>query len=211
MPLFFPSLEEVVRNVAQLSDSAFNSLQSLVSKQGFQIESEQCERLAKEMSLSQEQTLYLLSALAFMYRQAESASESNETLARNLSDELGDNTVDLPKLTKRLTMLLAPNPQADKEIKINRLKTGFLKSATGFGSFVDLRPNFSDDLKTLHSLVPMVQFRISTDARDPTDANFVFQVDEEGLAKMKEAIERTEEKLRQLSVTKFADLLVRKK
>ena len=211
-PLLLPSLEEIARHIAQLPDSAFRSLQLFVSKEGFQTESGQYEVLAKEMSLSQQQTFYLLSALAFIYRQAQADAEFSDSIARALSDGLkGDDAVDLSKLTSRLTSLLAPNPQADKEIKISRLRTGFLKNATGFGSFVDLRPNFSDDLKTLHGLVPIIQFRISTDATNPADADFVFQLDEGSLAKMKEAVKRSEEKLRELSALKISGLLVQKK
>jgi hypothetical protein len=209
-PIALPPFEEVLHDIAQLQEDAFGKLHAFVRGEGFEADTEQRDYLAQALSLSRERVFYVLSVLAFVYRQARADLQAPESIARRLGAVLQDDVAGRTRLISRLTQILAPNAKAEKEIKIGRLKSGFLKNATGFGSFLDLRPNFSEDLKEVHGLIPVIQFRIATDATDPADAAFVFQLDEEGLAKMKEAIERSEKKLKQLSALNISDLLVRK-
>jgi hypothetical protein len=83
--------------------------------------------------------------------------------------------------------------------KIRRLRTGFIKNATAFASFVDARPVFEDGNETIRGFISMVQFRISTDVESQTEKDFVFQVDENGLAALKSAVEAAEKKLMTLN------------
>jgi hypothetical protein len=96
----------------------------------------------------------------------------------------------------RLTELLARKKNHERHKKIQRLQVGFIPNAIGFSTFLDLRPDFNEGKpETIQGFLPVMQLRISTDADNPAMRRLVMQLDEEGLAEMKKAIDRLIEKL----------------
>jgi len=195
------SLEEVLGYLARLDSRQFEALRDdVVGSQAFNAEKDRCERLSEKLGLNKEPVAYLLSALSFLYGQVQGAVRDGlqfETATQALTDSL---TLDAfsederQRLISRLPLLLAENPNVERAAKLRRLKRGFLSNAVGFSTFVDLRPNFSDDL-SVEALIPIVQFRITTDAEADNDRFVVFQIGEDGLAELDSAVQRAKKKL----------------
>jgi hypothetical protein len=70
-----------------------------------------------------------------------------------------------------------------------------LRNATSFSSILDFRPNFNEDRSAILELLPVVQFKVTTDSDDPSDTAIIFQMDEATLAKLKEAVDLAQKKL----------------
>ena len=97
-------------------------------------------------------------------------------------------------LIRRLSVILGQRRSADSFRKAQRLRIGFIRNATSFSSLVDLRPDFSDDKKSVERLIPVAQLRISTDADGPDFKEIVIQLDERSLARLREALNEMEQK-----------------
>jgi hypothetical protein len=97
------------------------------------------------------------------------------------------------RVTELFTDIL---PQIKKAKKQTRLKSGFLRNAKQFATFVDLRPNFSnEEFIHIDDWIEVIQFRISTDALPGLERQIVFQCDEASLAELKLCIQKAETKL----------------
>jgi len=98
------------------------------------------------------------------------------------------------EVIRRLCSVLARRQWADSFRKAQRLRLGFLRSAVSFSSLVDLRPDFSDDKKSVVRLIPVAQVKISTDDDSQDFKDIVIQLDERSLARLKEAVNEMEQK-----------------
>jgi hypothetical protein len=191
-------MEGVFDFVSSLPDPDFQTFQSHISgPDAFDTDKERCERVAADLRVQPSTVGVVVSALAFLYSQVQRAGQDSpkelvNEVVRGVTDE---DPSEHAVLVDRLVALLRRNENADTFRKLQRLRTGFLENATGFSSFLDLRPNFNDDRSQIVGLVPIVQFRVSTDADDPAKQALIFQLDERGLKRLKEAVESAERKL----------------
>lgn len=205
------TLPSVLASLAEIEDSGFAILRDEIrGPLAFENDLERAAPLAKRVGLDAETTQYLLGALAFFYEEIH-AEEVDPSALPSLVGEIFDRIAgpvssgqdaDLQarNITQtRLSILMERSDNPDEFKKIQRLRAGFLPNATGFGTFIDLRPNISADGATVVGLLPLVQFRISTDASDPAQKAFLFQLDSAGLRKLKQAVERAEEKIKTIS------------
>lgn len=209
------SLVDIFRPLAGVSDENFQKfIDSVRSNKGFSTDKKRCEQLGELIGLSAEDTAVLLSFTGGLYQRFRSLEKSGanfDTLVEAFVEEaLQNNNVeaDTDKLTQgqfldglssRLKLLLSQNDKIDTSDKIARLKQGFIKNATGFGTFVDLRADFREKFTSINSLVPIVQLRILTDADDVSSREFVCQFDARALTRLKEVIAEAEDKLRTIS------------
>lgn len=221
--LFPPtSLLDVFRPLAKVDVENFQQfLTEIGSRQAFNSDKKRCEKLGYLIGVAPEDVGLLLSLLAGIYkkfRTLEDGGADFDSLSKEFYDEaLSDDDDDSVKLTEdervtlteRLRSLLRKNDTIDNAEKIARLKAGFIKNATGFSSFVDIRPNFKKENTEVQSLILLAQLRISTDSDNPIEREFIFQCDEKALKKLKEVISAAEKKFLTLSnhssISKFLE------
>ena len=203
-PEIFPgtSFEEIVAQIASLSEPEFNALRDDVAGEAaFDVSKKRCDRLAKVLRSSPETVALLISVISILFDRVSalppgaSAREAIEQFVNGFDDEAGLGVNEKTMLASRLFELTASKPAIEAWTKIRQLKVGFLDNAKRFATFVDLRPNFTPKYEGIRGYVPMIQFRITTDSDDPSREELVFQVDEEALADLKSAIESVELKL----------------
>ena len=212
------SLAEALAPLASLTDSEFSKFVSAVSGQrSFSLSKEQLDGLKKEAPATAAILPFTLGTLSFLYAQIDEVAKGDESLVDIVSQLVDDldregkwaQTKSLMKT--RLTELFTKKPNHGRFKKIQRLQTGFIPNATGFSSFLDLRPDFNDGKpEQINGLLPIVQFRISTDADNPALRRLVVQLDEEGVVELKKAVDRIVEKIQTLKQdTSFASRLVK--
>jgi len=95
--------------------------------------------------------------------------------------------------------------------KLQRLQAGFVPSAIGFSTFVDLRPVFDDGPELdIGGYLPIIQFRITTDSNIPSEKQLVFQLSESALVEFRKALDRMDEKLALLKAQPTITSLIKK-
>jgi len=99
---------------------------------------------------------------------------------------------------KRIAELVAKNPFLERRRKLNWLRKGILETESDFSSFVDLLPSFSEDRRTIEEFLPIAIFRIFVESDRGEDRSHVFQLNAEGVAKLKAAVDDLEKKLESL-------------
>jgi hypothetical protein len=198
----------VLDPLVSFDEKKFNLLKlEIGGPKGFNFDQSRISKLADPLELSTSHLEALISVLDGLYLRTSDilsdGAEINEALGefvdRIKSDdekyEASDDQVEL--LKSRLIDLISSNYESiNNSKKIERLKDGFLKNAVGVGSFVDLRPNFTEDLEKINGWIATVQFRITTDSNIALDREIVFQCDQSSLVKLKAAIEKAEKKLK---------------
>ncbi len=206
----FPfALENVVALVGELSDDAYSGLLAeLRSPDGFETDDRRVGRLAERIGADLEDSKALVAAVAYMYGKVHrgnepeiGVSELREILARDIPmDEGGDTS----RLLSRLVEMLTRNAAIEDYRQIAKLKAGLLPKAVAFSTAVDLRPALSADGQSLDRLVPLMQFRIVSDAGDERTRTSLFQLDARSL----DALEATVKELRErLAVLKASPAL----
>lgn len=204
LEIFPPSIEKIVATIGSLPDRAYDVLREEVEgDSAFDTDKERCERLATALELSPEQVGLLLTALELLYGRMKTlpqGAQVAEVIRRFIDgfDEVKLTPELHEKLQVRLAELTTPKERVELAQKIRRLRTGFLNNATGFSTFVDLRPDFSPEYDRVRALVPIIQLMISTDAQNVAEQHAVFQLDEKGLAGLKAVVAKAEKKLETL-------------
>jgi hypothetical protein len=169
----------------------------------FSLPEEELERLQGQILTAGANLPYLLSALNFLYSNIlgfESARVPFLEVINAIMDEL-DKEVNWGEkkesVRDRLAMLLEKRDVHERFRKVQRLQSGFIPNALSFSTFVDLRPDFGEGME-IKGYLPMIQFRISTDAPSREDKRVVLQMTEDALADLREALDRAEKKLHAL-------------
>ena len=205
-PRLFPRLgltvKQIIEVVAGLDALAFDWLLAEIrGPSAFDASKERVEVLATGIGSEPESIGGLLNGLGYLYAQVQGKGSDQEAFSDIISELLltvyQEDRKAIPRepAVTRLTQLLSRNTNADELRKLRRLKSGFLPNATAFSTLVDLRPNFDEERERLLAFIPILQFRVATDAEDPDEALMVFQMDIRGLAKLKTCIEEAEKKL----------------
>ena len=198
------SLAEALAPIGLLPDEEFKELLEAVSgPRSFSLSKEQLETLKKKIPETSAILQFTLGALAYLYLQITRVVDdqmSQRAVVEKLVDDFdaaGKWTNIKSLMVDRLSALLAKQDNHQRFRKIQRLQTGFIPNATGFSSFVDLRPDYDDgDVpKEIKGFVPIIQLRIATDSDDLNWRRLVVQMDEEALAELKKTISRLESKL----------------
>ena len=209
--LWFPEFPAALRAIVSFNDVQFNTLhETVMGPEGFDVSVERCETLAKKLQakLDVRELVTLFSSLQFLYqRSREWVSQNREVISAlreflffsGLQGNLGDNP---QRGYDRLSKLLAKNPALERRRKVKWLETGILETATSFASFVDLRPNYTDDRGEIQEFVPIVIFRVIAESDFGDDQSYAFQLTIDGVTKLRAAIEDVEKKLRNLEADK---------
>ena len=198
---------EALGVLVRLDDRSFELIKNeILGPSAFDASDDRVSSIASQLGAATDEIYNLLSSLPSLYSLMRRLNAPDDEIEKIVEDFLSQviDPEDLPEngfdtLTKRLTELLKKNESADRFAKLLRLRDGFLSNAKSFTSFVDLRPEFTEDEMSVRQLIPIVQFRIATDATDPSSREYVFQLDEAALVKLKDAVERAEKKLTALS------------
>jgi hypothetical protein len=198
------SLSDVVESLESLSDSEFAEIRSAISgPHSFSLSKDEITALSKKVSVPATTLPYLLGALSFLYSHVAQLMDSGMQFPEALSqtvENLAENEdwkEKREKIQQRLSSILIKQDAHQRFRKIQRLQSGFIPNATGFASFVDLRPDFGEgDNLTFKGFVPIVQFRISTDAISPDGRRHVFQLGEQAFVELRKAVDRAEAKLK---------------
>jgi hypothetical protein len=195
-----PSFGAILKIIASFSDSDFEKLAAeLNGIDAFDIDRGRSERIAKSIQSDAETVGHIIQFCGYVYGQIHSrdltAAEIPPVVA-NLLDTYADfeNSDERQVLLQRLRSVLERRQSADSFRKAQRLRLGFSRSAVNFSSLVDLRPDFSDDKKTVLRLIPVAQVKISTDDDSQDFKDIVIQLDERSLARLKEAVHEMEQK-----------------
>jgi hypothetical protein len=212
----FSVFPEFLAALQSLGEAEFAALRTYATgPHAFDLDEMRVRNLADEIKLGAEATGHLIATVAFLYDQI-GATELEEERLREVALQLITSLTDEEKFkdpvtVDRLIAILRKNPGADAFNKIQRLRSGFLKNAVGFSTFVDARPDFTADYQEIRGLVPVVQLRITTDSQDPTERSIVFQLDERGLLNLEKTIQTAKQKIDTLVGTPlFARLIVRR-
>jgi len=198
------SLGELIRPIADISASEFETLNSAVTgSRSFSLKKDEIERLRNQLPQAAAKNLtFLLTALSFIFSHISRLTEAGMPYGEAINDTVDELNGDAnwgekkAQVIERFTILFRPEIH-QRLRKIQRLQTGFLPNALGFGSFVDVRPDFGDtpEVTRVQGYLPIVQFRITTDSSVPDEKTFVFQLDESMLSDLKKTIERAESKI----------------
>ncbi|WP_152278770.1 hypothetical protein [Methylorubrum populi] len=190
--------------LASLTEADFEAIGGLVhSTRSFSPKKEEIEIVGERTGLGSSSVEYLFITLSFLYDHVGTAissgmgyEEAISATVEDLSASTSWSESEKDLLRGRLGALLQPSNIHRDFRKVERIRAGFQPHAVGFSSIVGLRPKFSDDEAgelTIEGLVPAIEFRITTDAKD--NKNHVFQLTEEALSEMKKAIDRLERKV----------------
>lgn len=198
------SLGDLISPIADLSETEFSALNAAVStKRSFSLKKEEIERLRNELPQAAARNLtFLLTALSFLYghllRLTEAGMQYDEAVKATAEELESDAKWGSKKTiaTDRLALLFKQDVHQQLR-KIQRLQSGFLPNALGFATFIDVRPDFGDNLNSpqLRAYVPIIQFRITTDSQSPEQKSIVFQMSESALSDLRKAITHAETKL----------------
>lgn len=209
------SIGEALNPLATMGEEEFALLMSSIhGDQSFSLSKEQIDEVQKRLPSVYGNLAILLGLLSFLYSHVDHYVEVGvpypdviEKLTSDLSeDATWKATKDLIK--QRLLRLLERKEVHSRYKKIQRLQSGFIPNAKSFASFVDLRPDFTDETPvSVKGFLKTIQVRIRTDARPGQNQEFVFQLTEDALKEMKKCIDRTQEKLSALQMD--ADLSTR--
>ncbi|MCJ2068311.1 hypothetical protein MKK75_05725 [Methylobacterium sp. J-030] len=208
-PLQPPTLTAVLVEIASLDDVAFLKLKAETDgPNAFDSEKERIQTVAPLLGTDEDSVKFIMTALNYFYQQLHKET-NNEVNVEETLEGFVDSVIDQDELeaedipsqdqrkiiVNRLSNLLQKRDSVDVFNKHERLRWGFLPAATTFSTFIDLRPNLSEDMTAIDELIPVIQCLIRTDAVDPAQKNFVFQMDPRSLKKLKDEIERAERKL----------------
>jgi hypothetical protein len=195
-----PSFGRILKVIASFSDNDFEILASdLNGLNSFDLDQKRCEHIARAIGTDVETTVHIIQFCGYLYGQIHSrdvtASEI-PVVVGSLIDIYSEfeNEGQREAVIQRMCSVLGRRVSADTFRKAQRLRVGFLRNALSFGSLVDLRPDFSDDKKSVQRLIPVAQLRISTDDNSEDFKDIVIQLDERSLARLKEALSEMEQK-----------------
>jgi hypothetical protein len=207
------SVAAVILLVAGLAEAQRHYLLRLIEgDQGFSLSETQLSDLAKELNLSRIDASAILRTLDNFYgylndttgpdTPATAAQREQLLDAFSRLDTLVAYVSDIDVVADAVLPFVAHNPKIELARKRERLKEGFIPNAIAFASFVDLRPHFSRSGMQIDGVVEYVrqiQLLVHTDSSNPSQDSIVLQLDEKGLASLKEAVELIEAKIKMLS------------
>jgi hypothetical protein len=168
------TLGEALRPLGDLAESEFSALMAALSgPRSFSLSKDELESLRTRVPTQTANLTFLLGALSYLYSQiarvVESGMPFDETVRATVDDLDKDADWGQKKdgVRDRLAAILQPKETHQRFRKIQRLQSGSIPNATGFVSFVDLRPDFGDgDELSLKGYIPVIQFRINTDSTE---------------------------------------------
>lgn len=203
-PLLPPSsLGDALRTIADLSSDQIATLEKAVSgPRSFSLSKDELDALRRHIPEQSGNLTFLLAALSYLYSQVARVVDLGMPFSEAISalvDELEEDAEwqdRKEEVARRLGSILHTSEAHQRFRKIQRLQAGFIPNAIGFGTFVDLRPDFGDGEELqISGYLPVIQLRISTDSPSPDGKRLVFQLTEDGLVELKKVLERAEAKL----------------
>jgi hypothetical protein len=195
-----PSFGGILKVIASFSDGDFEILAAdLNGPDSFDLDRRRCARIAKVIGTDIETTVHIVQFCGYLYGQIHSRDVTASELpvvVGSLLDTYSEfaNPDQRDAVLQRMCSVLERRESAATFRKTQRLRVGFLRNALNFSSLVDLRPDFSDDKKSVQRLVPVAQLRISTDDHSEDFKDIVIQLDERSLARLKETLGEMEQK-----------------
>jgi hypothetical protein len=187
------TLDAVLLPLTHVSAEDINKIRELVSDdQSFELESAAFDEFSTLVRVDRSHARELLATLDRLYfalndNNFVALTSDDVRLALSELDHLPSIDDAFNAICNNLAALLAPISSINRGRHIARLELGFLQHAVSFSSFVDIRPRFSADRQTIEELLPIIQFQITTDGHDK-DTSFVFQIREDGLSALEEAV-----------------------
>lgn len=210
----YPPLPDTLALVASLSEDKFRLLlEEITGPQAFERDIDRCTSLSESLGQKNISDVYnLLSSLNFLYVRCRELEASDIELTAGLrefleiSELISEFGEDTEKGFKRIVQLVKRNTTLEQKRKLRWLRTGILENAVEFSSFVDIRPSFSEDRKIIETFIPIIILRIGTESDQRKDQSYVFQLTENGLKKLREAIDDIAMKLSTVQTdTKLGD------
>ena len=187
--------------IADLTKSAYDALSSAIATEGFDDAPGRVELLATSTGMSRKTAQGVLVTLRQIYDFAHADANTDEQASSEIRDVVysleyvKEEPDEAERVITCIMPLLRKNERIEQARKLVRLKRGFLKKARGFDTLIDIRPEFNVDRTQLLSLIPLIQFRIRTDAPAASDREYVFQIDIADLDKLAEAVKLAMKKL----------------
>lgn len=207
---FAPTLSDAIRELAEMDDSDFEMFEhALRADDGLDASPERRGLLAAQMRSSGDAISFLVNAVLFLYSQSRGTTVEER---RAMVDDLVEDRIDFEeddrrdRTVQRLIRLLEDDPSFDRSQRRQRLRQGFHATATSFSSTVDLRPEISDDGRSLVALVPVIQFRIGTDDEDDRHKHLTFHLTQHGILRMREELDAIQDRL--ALITKSSELKI---
>lgn len=204
------TMSDALGLVSSLSKDEFANFRKLpASERSFSPNKKAIASASTEVGLSVGNLEALLSALGWMYdRLAEftTDAERRDGIHQLLNALVGSSEPADAELVERLSLLLSPKPEHEHFKKISRLERGALPQATAFETFVDMRPDFADDLLSIRGYIPVITFFVRATSVDPTQRQFTFSISAEQFESLKDSIDRLSTKLSLLKAASINDL-----
>jgi hypothetical protein len=203
----YSSLVSCVETISRLDDEQYATLlEATSSADAYDHSPTRCNELAKKLNgdFDASKIFRLLVSLEFLYdrlREWESQERDGDKSLREFLEitDLLEKLEPEKNSYDKLLHLTAKNTTLERRKKLRRLRTGLLDTATGFASFVDIRPRFADDRSSLEELVPVVILRVTIDSDGEEPARSpVFQLSLAGVQKLRHALDDVENKLKAL-------------
>ena len=198
----FPPLPKALQRISELEDAQYEALLAETGgPNGFSVAEPRVTAVAESLESDESDVLNLLQSLDFLYDRCREWETGDEGFGAPLRSFLratrlwGALGPDAESVFDRLTKLLQPNPTLEHIRKLRWLRTGILETAVEFASFVDLRPDFSEDRSEVRGLVPVVLVRVRTESDLERDRSHSFQLTIDGVRKLRRTVEDIDRKL----------------
>jgi len=197
------SLGEALRPLRDLSSTEFSALVVAISgPRSFSLSKDELETLRNQLPAQGPNLTFILGALSFLYshiaRIVEAGIPYGDAISASVDalDKDADWGEKKDEVRDRLASILQNKESHQRFRKIQKLQSGFVPNAVGFSTFVDLRPDFGEGEEVaLKGYIPVIQFRVMTDASNPDGKRLVFQMSEDALTELKKVVDRAEAKL----------------
>lgn len=194
------SLQATIEHLGSLSEQQFENLLKAIDEEGFDRSISRCNKLARQLNsaLSPREAFSLLRVVEGLYDDLREWRSVGDPLIEILefagvTDGQGKETIQTG--FRRLQELIVVKPNVETLNKVSWLETGIIDTVVDISSFVDLRPNFSDDRSRIEDLLPIVIFRVLTASDARTHNSFVFQLTRDDITKIRTVLIDTEKKL----------------
>jgi hypothetical protein len=189
-----------VRDLVALSGVQLVALVEYIDQHGFQFVLKDISDLAATLGLSYEKTADLVSYTGFLegervrlgFTAEDMIAEFETFLERHRESGLKDN---LSKISSSLVRLFVDRPKIALRVKSTAVSAGIVPQAIDFHSLCDLRPVFDEgrDVALNYVSVALVRVLVRNDSQQ--DSSLIFQIDEDGLNRLTDFVERLKKKM----------------
>lgn len=195
------SMHDVVSAIGQMDDEQYHRLLAAIGSQSFYFRESSLPVLAASIGITVPDLKNILDVLRFAFQRLGELSGDDERRLADIAEFVDslqgydDLAADSAVVKQRLAELLRPSDVHRSREKISRLEAGFLPDLTNISTFVDLRPNFDNDLNEIDGFLPVVTLNIQTNSSNPLIRSITLNLPLSSIEEVISSVERLNRKV----------------